>query len=158
MLEATCQGRRHGFNPWPGKIPLEEEMAIHSSTLVWEIPDKVAWQAKESMESQKSQTQLSNLTIVYIYICIPFLWRTLIQTTVLWSFVFYRFEKTSILPLLWGIWTFVFLKETISVYYHLICRSRVEGFYWIYLHKYDLISSMLQSYPVDKCKLNHVYI
>ena len=43
-------------------------MAIHSSTLVWEIPDKVAWQAKESMESQKRQTQLSNLTIVYIYI------------------------------------------------------------------------------------------
>lgn len=42
-------------------------MAIHSSTLVWEIPDKVAWQAKESTESQKSQTQLSNLTIVYIY-------------------------------------------------------------------------------------------
>ena len=24
--------------PWVGKIPLEEEMAIHSSILVWEIP------------------------------------------------------------------------------------------------------------------------
>ena len=25
-------------NPWVGKIPLEKEMAIHSSTLAWRIP------------------------------------------------------------------------------------------------------------------------
>jgi len=26
-------GKRHRFNPWVGKIPLEEGMAIHSSIL-----------------------------------------------------------------------------------------------------------------------------
>ena len=38
--EPTCQGRRckrHGFDPWVGKIPMEEGMAVHSSILVWEI-------------------------------------------------------------------------------------------------------------------------
>ena len=60
---------------------------------------------------------------VCVCVSILFLWSTLIQTTVLQSFVFYRFEKTSIRPLLWAIWTFIFLKETISVYYHLIFRS-----------------------------------
>ena len=29
---------RPGFNPWVGKIPLEKEMATHSSTLAWKIP------------------------------------------------------------------------------------------------------------------------
>ena len=27
-----------GFDPWVGKIPLEKEMATHSSTLAWKIP------------------------------------------------------------------------------------------------------------------------
>ena len=38
--EPTCQGRRckrPGFDPWVGKIPMEEGMAVHSSILVWEI-------------------------------------------------------------------------------------------------------------------------
>ena len=26
------------FSPWVGKIPLEKEMAAHSSILAWEIP------------------------------------------------------------------------------------------------------------------------
>ena len=30
--------RRPGFDPWVGKIPLEKEMAPHSSTLAWKIP------------------------------------------------------------------------------------------------------------------------
>ena len=30
--------RRHRFHPWVRKIPLEEEMANHSSILAWEIP------------------------------------------------------------------------------------------------------------------------
>ena len=29
---------RPGFDPWVGKIPLEKEMATHSSTLAWKIP------------------------------------------------------------------------------------------------------------------------
>ena len=36
--EFPCQCRRHGFNPWVGKIPLEKAMAPHSSTLAWKIP------------------------------------------------------------------------------------------------------------------------
>ena len=34
--KSTCQCRRHKrcrFDPWAGKIPLEKEMAIHSSIL-----------------------------------------------------------------------------------------------------------------------------
>ena len=36
-----CQCRRHkrwGFDPWVGKIPLEKDMATHSSILAWRIP------------------------------------------------------------------------------------------------------------------------
>ena len=35
--ESTCQCRRHGFDPWIGKILLEE-MATHFSVLTWRIP------------------------------------------------------------------------------------------------------------------------
>ena len=35
---------RPGFNPWAGKIALEEGMATHSSFLAWRIPmDRGAW-------------------------------------------------------------------------------------------------------------------
>ena len=30
--------KRHGFNPWVGKILLEKEMATHSIILAWRIP------------------------------------------------------------------------------------------------------------------------
>jgi len=36
--ESTCQCRRLGFDPWPGKIPLREEKATHSRILAWRIP------------------------------------------------------------------------------------------------------------------------
>ena len=36
--ESACQCRRHVFDPWVKKIPLEEEMATRSSTLAWRIP------------------------------------------------------------------------------------------------------------------------
>ena len=38
--ESACQCRRCerlGFDPWVGKIPLEEEMVTHSSVLAWRI-------------------------------------------------------------------------------------------------------------------------
>ena len=59
--ESACQCRRHGFHPWVRKIPLEKEMATHSSILYWEIswteePDRL-----QSMELQ-SQIRLSNET------------------------------------------------------------------------------------------------
>ena len=34
---AMKETQRCGFHPWVGKVPLEEEMAIHSSNLAWEI-------------------------------------------------------------------------------------------------------------------------
>ena len=35
-----------GFNPWVGKIPLEEGMATHFSILAWRTPrDRGAWRA-----------------------------------------------------------------------------------------------------------------
>ena len=38
--------KRHGFDPWVRKIPLEEGMATHSSILALENPmDRGAWQA-----------------------------------------------------------------------------------------------------------------
>ena len=35
--EPVCQCGTPGFSPWVGKIPLEEEMATHSSILAWRI-------------------------------------------------------------------------------------------------------------------------
>ena len=51
------------FNPWFGKIPLEKEMATHSSILAWKIPE-----VEEPLSSRrtavhgvvKSQAQLSD--------------------------------------------------------------------------------------------------
>ena len=36
--ESACQSRRLEFNTWVRKIPLEQEMATHSSIFAWEIP------------------------------------------------------------------------------------------------------------------------
>ena len=36
--EPTCPCRRPGFDPWVGKMPLEEGMATHSRILAWRIP------------------------------------------------------------------------------------------------------------------------
>ena len=41
--------------------PLEEEMATYSSTLAWKIPQTEKSGGLQSMESEKSQTQLSTL-------------------------------------------------------------------------------------------------
>ena len=41
MTQSACQcrrHRRHGFDPWVRKIPLEEGLATHSSILAWRIP------------------------------------------------------------------------------------------------------------------------
>ena len=49
-----------GFNPWVGKIPLEEEMATHSNILAWEIPWAEEPGGLQSMGLQKIQTILSD--------------------------------------------------------------------------------------------------
>ena len=49
-----------GSNPGLGR-PLEKEMATHSSILAWEIPRTKEPGGLQSVGSQKSRTQLSNL-------------------------------------------------------------------------------------------------
>ena len=54
---STCQCRRHRFDPWVKKIPLEKGMATHSNILAREIPwteepGGLLW----SMRLQKSRT------------------------------------------------------------------------------------------------------
>ena len=45
---------RPGFDPWVGKIPLEEGMATHSSILAWRIP----WTEEPGrLQSMGSQSQ-----------------------------------------------------------------------------------------------------
>ena len=43
---------------------LEKEMATHSSILAWKIPWMVEPERLQSMELQKSQTRLSNFTLI----------------------------------------------------------------------------------------------
>ena len=59
--ESACNAgdSRHGFNPWVRKIPLEEEMATHSSILIWRVPLTEEPHRLQFMGSQ-SQTQLNN--------------------------------------------------------------------------------------------------
>ena len=38
VKEFACQYGRCRFDLWVGKIPLEKEMATHSSILAWRIP------------------------------------------------------------------------------------------------------------------------
>ena len=38
MVKNQSAMRRPRFNAWVGKIPVEKEMAVHSSILAWEIP------------------------------------------------------------------------------------------------------------------------
>ena len=61
-LVCQCrQPRREGFDPWVGKIPLEEKMATHSSILTWRIPltEEPCW--LQSKGSQKIRHDWSNL-------------------------------------------------------------------------------------------------
>ena len=60
--EPTCQCRKCRFNPWVGKISLEQKMATHSSILAWEIPRKISDEPGrlQSMGSHKSWRRLSH--------------------------------------------------------------------------------------------------
>ena len=47
-----------GFEPWVGKIPLEKEMATHSSILAWEIPWIEKPGGPQSIRSQRVEHDL----------------------------------------------------------------------------------------------------
>ena len=52
----TCQCRRHKrhrFNPWVRKIPLEEDMETHSSILAWRTPWTEEPGGLQSIESHR---------------------------------------------------------------------------------------------------------
>ena len=51
--------RRCGFDPWAGKISVEEEMTTCSSIIAWEITLTEEAGRLQSMGLQKSQTRLS---------------------------------------------------------------------------------------------------
>ena len=64
FLVAQWQGihlqcRRHRFEPWVRKIPLEKEMATHSSIPAWEVPWTEEPGRLQPMGLQRSQTQLN---------------------------------------------------------------------------------------------------
>ena len=50
---AMQEHRRCGFDPQVGKIPLEEEMATHSSILAWKIPQAEEAGGLQFMGSQR---------------------------------------------------------------------------------------------------------
>jgi len=56
--ESACQGRRCGFNPWVGEIPLGKEMATHSSILAWKTPWTEEPGGLQSMGSQRIRLDL----------------------------------------------------------------------------------------------------
>ena len=51
---ASAGDARDVFHPWVGKIPLEKEMATHSSILAWEVPWTEEPDGLQFMASQKS--------------------------------------------------------------------------------------------------------
>ena len=55
--KVCLQCMRPGFSPWVGKIPLEREMAPHSSTLAWKIPWTEEPRRLQSMGSQSDTTE-----------------------------------------------------------------------------------------------------
>ena len=59
--ESACQYRRHSLHHWVGKIPRRSKWQ-HTQYSCWEIPWTEEPGRLQSMESQKSQTQLSNKT------------------------------------------------------------------------------------------------
>ena len=74
--EPACQCgdvKRHRFNPWVGKSPLEKGMATHSSVLVWRIPWTEEPGGLQSMGSLTVGSELAQHFIIYaLYILYPF--------------------------------------------------------------------------------------
>ena len=58
--EFACQCRRHGFDPWVGKIPWRRTWQPTPVFLPWEIPWREKPGGLQSMESQKNPTRLGN--------------------------------------------------------------------------------------------------
>ena len=76
--EPAYQCRKHkrcGFDPWVGKIPLEEGMATHSSSLAWRLPCLVsygAWGCKRpqthDLATKPALAQSDIFLIIFIFL------------------------------------------------------------------------------------------
>ena len=64
--ESAFQCRRGGLDPWVRKIPLEKEMATHSSILAWAIPWTGMPGQLWSMRSQRVRRDLETKTTYFI--------------------------------------------------------------------------------------------
>ena len=60
--------KRHKFNPWVGKIPLEEEMATHSSILAWKIPWTEEPGGLQSIGLQRVTHDWVHIHILHLYL------------------------------------------------------------------------------------------
>ena len=65
--EFAYQCRKCVFDSWVRKVPLEKEMATHSSILVWEISWTEETGRLQSLGSQTSQAGLSSIPFLQIY-------------------------------------------------------------------------------------------
>ena len=66
--EPACQSRRcrrHGFDPWARKTPLEENMTTHSTILAWRIPQTEEPGGLQSIGSQRVKHKWSNLACMH---------------------------------------------------------------------------------------------
>ena len=75
--ETACQCRRcrrHGFNPWVGKIPLKEGMATHSSTIARKshgqgsLVGYIPWSCKELDMTEHTCMHISFLKAFRLFI------------------------------------------------------------------------------------------
>ena len=59
--------KRCRFDPWVGKIPLEEGMATHSSILAWRIPwiDHGVAKRQTRLSDSHNTTRLINFLLLY---------------------------------------------------------------------------------------------
>ena len=98
LLEPACPCRRCkrcSFNPWVGKIPLEEGMATHSSILAWRIPWTEEPGGLQSMGSQRVRLDWSNLA------CMHLQWNKTQQLLIassgkhFWCFIYFSWKVDS---------------------------------------------------------------
>ena len=67
-LKICLQFRRPEFNPWVGKIPLEEGVAAHSSILSWRIPGTEEPGGLQSIGSQRVGHKPRTLVTLFFFL------------------------------------------------------------------------------------------
>ena len=68
-LSDDAGDKKHRFNPWVRKIPLEEGMATHFSIFAWEIPWTEELGGLQSMGSHRVGPAGSDLACTHYFSC-----------------------------------------------------------------------------------------